>query len=542
MYKVIIVEDEILVRMGLRNSVEWSAHQMEVIADLPDGLAALEYCQREGFPDLIITDIRMPRMDGMELIENIRKQNKNTRIVVLTCLEEFELVRRAMALGVSNYILKLTMTEEEIDSVLEGMKLELDSRSQQKSSSADSDPQMPINLDLIKEKYTKDFLFYGIYSAEEFQRFAVQSGFRLSPVRMVVCTMEIDRYARLKQRFRDEQGHLIKMTLLNILQEIMNRHQRGEATFLDETHYLLLFSYDDLVSEQAIIQETHTILSAIQEALRMYYDGSVSFGISTVQNGYKSLRKLYFESVRALEKKFFSGPGHKHMLGDPTDLSSVYPMVEKIRDTPFLHELLSPMKQKEFDEFIERLAAAMPEGKKSVRVILQPFVQWTHTHIYGHADEAKGLLLQISETLDQCDTLPEMLEQVVSYLKLLIEQSRSTLKLNTEISKAIQYIKHNYDQNISLQDVAEHVNLSFGYLSNLFKKELDITFVEYLTQYRIERAKELLLQTRLKSYDIAVKVGFSPEYTYFSKVFKKVTGLNPNEYRRKVLSGARDGA
>src|SRR5690606_2230358 len=102
-----------------------------------------------------------------------------------------------------------------------------------------------------------------------------------------------------------------------------------------------------------------------------------------------------------------------------------------------------------------------------------------------------------------------------------------------------QYIKQNYKENISLQQVAEHVNLSFSYVSNLFKKELQITFIDYLNRYRVERAKELLTGTQMKSYDIANQVGFSPEYTYFSKVFKKVTGLNPNEYRRQWLSGTR---
>lgn len=113
MYKVMIVEDEMLVRVGLRSSVDWSKYGMEVAADLPDGQAAWDYYLKEK-PDIVITDIRMPRMDGMELIGKIREADKETRIVVLSCLEEFDLARRAMSLGVSHYILKLTMTEAEI--------------------------------------------------------------------------------------------------------------------------------------------------------------------------------------------------------------------------------------------------------------------------------------------------------------------------------------------------------------------------------------------------------------------------------------------
>src|SRR5690606_30086065 len=178
MYKVIIVEDEMLVRMGLKNSVDWAKYHMSIEADLANGQAAWDYCMREGFPDLIITDIRMPVMDGMELIQQVRKHNKSTRIVVLSCLEEFELVRQAMALGVSNYILKLTMTEDEIATVLEAMRAELDAQGSS-STPAEQRKANQINMELIKEKYTKDFLFYGIYSAEEFEAFAIQSRLRL---------------------------------------------------------------------------------------------------------------------------------------------------------------------------------------------------------------------------------------------------------------------------------------------------------------------------------------------------------------------------
>src|SRR5690606_13059923 len=170
---------------------DWGTFNMEVVADLPNGQAALDYCRDNGPVDLIITDIKMPRMDGMELISTIRKHNKSTKIVILSCLEEFEYIRQAMSLGVSNYILKLTMTEEEITEVLHGVKVDLDA---QKGPSLISKDQaglipVPIPIDLIKEKYMKDFLLNGIYSADEFEKFVIQSNIRLSSSRLVACTM-----------------------------------------------------------------------------------------------------------------------------------------------------------------------------------------------------------------------------------------------------------------------------------------------------------------------------------------------------------------
>lgn len=527
-----------LVRIGMRNSVDWGMFDMTVAADLPDGLAAWDYCLNEGFPDLIITDIRMPRMDGMELIAKVRSENKDTRIVILSCMEEFDLVRKAMAMDVSNYILKLTMTEEEIGKVLGDVRSELETRDSLKSKGDKKQP-VPPNMDLIKEKYLKDFLFYGIYSVEEFEKFAASSGLRLSQARMMACTVEVDHYFALRDRFKDKNGHLIKAALLNIFYEIMNSKNRGETIYLDDTHYLLLFSFEDLMSEQAINGEVHLLLGEIKEAIRTVYNSSVSFGISGVQSGYKSLRKLYFESVHALERKFVTGPGQKHKSGDEADLTPIYAQLEQIRTLTPLRDILSPMKQEEFEQYLGNLADSLSGDKNAIRIVLYQLVQWINATVHDERQNEKQLLFHVTEKLNQRDTLPEMLELVLQYIDQAVEQSRSHLQLSGEIVKAVQFIKQNYDQNISLQQVADHASLSFGYLSNLFKKELQITFVEYLNCYRIERAKELLTKTNMKSYDIAVKVGFSPEYTYFSKVFKKMTGLNPNEYRRQFLPASK---
>ncbi|WP_020618074.1 response regulator [Paenibacillus daejeonensis] len=534
MYKVIIVEDEMLVRIGLKNSVDWSRYGMEVIADLPDGQAAWELYERER-PDVIITDIRMPRMDGMELIAHIRKQDKETRIIVLSCMEEFDLARKALALGVSNYIVKLTMTEEEIGGVLEEVAAEL--RQQERPATAEEQELSTANLTLLKEKMLKDFMYYGIFSSEEFGAFVKRHGLRLEPSRLTAVIMEMDRYPQLKAKFKDEQGHLIQMTLMNLLAELTQGHKRGEVFHLDEKHYLLLLSFGDLPSEQAIQQELQVVLHHIAATIRTYFNGSVSFGISGVLGGYRQLPKLYAQAQQALEGKFLTGIGQLHWPDRQPSAERVTDLLSELRMHEPLLRLLSPMKQQEYAHYIDSLEGGLEGPRKPLEIVLLQLTQWLGTALYDNVPGEKALLVSITEQLEQSDTLPDMLELISGYASELAEQSHSQLHMSGEITKAIQYIKQHYTQNISLQMVADHVNLSVSYLSNLFKKELQISFVDYLNRYRIERAKELLTGSQLKSYDIAVQVGFSPEYTYFSKVFKKVTGLGPNEYRRQWLSG-----
>lgn len=535
MYKVVIVEDEMLVRIGLKNSVDWAKFNMEVVADLPDGQAAWEHYQREK-PDVVITDIRMPKMDGMQLIEQIRNQDKSTRIVVLSCLEEFELARKAMGLGVSNYILKLTMTEPEIEGVLSALKEELQQQ-EGRPAAAEGTPLASRDLDLVKEKMLKDFLFYGILSPAEFQSFVSRSGLKLSPARLVACLMEVDHIQQVKRKFKDEHGHLIKMTMLNILSEITSVHKRGEAFYIDETRYLLLLHYDDVHSEQAIAQDTTAILHHIQEVMQTYFSGSVSFGMSGVQSGYKALPRMYADAERALARKFWTGSGHIFTGEEKGEWTALRVQLEELRACTPIKAMLLPAKQKEFERYIEHLASAIGDNRRTVETVVYQFVQWVSTQAYEDNQSEKALLLNITEQLEECDSLPDMLKQVQTFLSELAEEAHHRLHMSDEVSKALQYMKRHYHENISLQTVADHVNLSFSYLSNLFKKELQITFVDYLNRYRIERAKELLISTQMKSYDIAVQVGFSPEYTYFSKVFKKMTGLNPNEFRRQWMLG-----
>jgi len=537
MYKVMIVEDEMLVRIGIKNSVDWAKFNMQVVADVTDGQAAWNLYLKER-PDLIITDIRMPRMDGMALISKIRENDKITRLVVLSCLEEFELVRKAMRLGVSSYILKLTMTEEEVEGVLQGVMEEL-KRLEAGGHIREDASRAPVNRELINEKMIKDFLFYGIFSVQEFEQFVVQSGMRLSPARMVVCLMEIDKHEHLRRKFKDEHGHLIKLTMMNILCEIMQVRKRGEAVALDERSYLLLLQYEDVASEHLIRQDTLDLLHHIQEVMRSYYNGSASFGVSSVRGGYASLSRMYGEAERLMSRKFLAGPALIHTVAEPVDTGKLTEQLGRIRSCEPFRSLLPTGSIEAFEHQVDLFASILTEDRRSVEVTLFQLVQWIHTRLYDDSRNEFTLLFNITDQLEQCDTLPEMLDLVESHLAEVAQDTRNRLQMSSEITRAIQFIKLHYKDNISLQTVAEHVNLSFGYLSNLFKKEFGMTFVDYLNRYRVERAKELLLMTQIKSCDVAAEVGFSPEYTYFSKVFKKITGLNPNEYRKQRLTDRR---
>jgi two-component system response regulator YesN len=423
MYKVLIVEDEMLVRVGLINLVEWNRFGMDVPVDVSNGQAAWEAYLRDR-PDIVITDLRMPVMDGMELISRIRETDKETKIVILSCLKEFELAQRAVSLGVSDYILKLSMTEEDIGRVLARLREEL---SAERGRALEDGFAGAKHAGMLKEGLMRNFLLHNAVSSAEFSVEVKKLGIRLDPANLLVCLLELEGYDTLNERLQDGSGALVQRHLLGGIRELLRSAGQGEAVADAPGRVMLALSFPEAEDAQTAGRKLQSLMDGIQVFIGKYFDSRISYGASSVRSGYDALPALYCEALASLEGKRTEEPPQ--------------------------------------------------EGSRPSSI---------------------------------------------------------------EIAGALRFMRENFGRDLSLQDVAARVNLSPGYLSSLFKKELNVNFVDYLNGLRVEKAKAMLAGTYLKSYEIAEKVGYS-DTTYFSRVFKKVTGTGPHEYRRKCLRERTEG-
>jgi len=407
MYTVLIVEDEPLVRIGLKCSISWEKLNMNVIADVPNGRDALEVYHKSK-PDLILTDIKMPVMDGMRLISAIRAEDNATKIIILTCFEEFDLAQKAIQLGVSNYILKMSMNPKDIEAVLSKVSDEL------KREREHFKQNPPINLDpgLVKENLFKQFIFYSLYSEQDFSLAVEQLNLRLSPQNIVLCALCVDQFSALQDKFKDRQGDIIRFAVINIIDEILTGFKRGEAFHEKEGRYILLLSFPDIKSQNDIQKLVQEILSRAGSAIETYVGGKVAFYRSSVCQTYASLPLMYDECL-----------------------------------------------------------AAMEESRAKTRLI------------------------------------------------------------KPEIAEVITFIEKNYSRNISLTEAADNVEMSASYLSSLFKSETGQSFTDYLNMVRINRAKDILLNSRAKTYEVAEMAGYL-DTSYFIRQFKKYTGMKPNDFRK----------
>jgi Response regulator containing CheY-like receiver domain and AraC-type DNA-binding domain len=528
MYKVMIVEDEMFVRTGIKYSIDWTRFDMYVISDVGDGQTAWETYQKVK-PDLILTDIKMPVMDGIQLIEKIRKDDKDTEIIILSCLDEFQLAQKAIKLDVSDYILKLSMSNEEMEAVLERARAKLDNKVEKKPNIVDAIR----NMNIMKDRIIMDYLFDRIYTESEFAGLAAEL-MHLQPTHLIMCIMEIDHYELFKLRISDKEGKLVHFSILNILNEQLESCKRGAVCHEKDKRYIIILGFPDMDDNLDTIELISDILAYLRRALKTYFDISASFGISNMYDGYSSLKGMYTECTDALEYKYFMGTG-KDLYINRFDSKALKADVKEKMQHILNHQLIYG---KEFVmEWNSEDSLFSGSSELTKEAIQNLFLEWGYKAFFLaklNLNDITGEVVNYSQQIAGCETMDEAAAKYVDYLKSISNNRMKKKIYSREIAIALKYIKEHYYENISLQKIAGMVELSPHYLSSLFKSEFGSGLIGYVTQFKIEKAKELLMNTNLKSYEIAEKVGFTDE-SYFSRTFKKITGIRPIEYKKQCI-------
>ncbi|MFC5402913.1 helix-turn-helix domain-containing protein [Cohnella soli] len=534
MYRVLLAEDEILVRLGLKNSIDWPRYDMQVVADVPNGAEAWTAYEKLS-PEVVITDLKMPIMGGIELLSKIRSANPHTRLLILTCLEEFELAKQAMSLGVSGYIVKHSMTAEEMEAILSRLRDELDATFPDNSPKA-----FASNADIVvlKENLIKDYLFLSKYSDEEFSRRAKELELNLSPRNLTVCAMEIGSFERLREKFKDDKGQLVRLSLMNVLNEVIKIYGCCEGFHDLDNRYAILYSHPEASGEKEAEETLFRMTSHLRRVMTTYFNVPVTFGISGRQNGFHRLKLQYRESLEALERSFVEGIGRDYALGTSGALE--LPAVTRERlfrladAWATANENYRATYAGYIDDFANRgLYRTRPEALKT-------FMQWLQAPVLTlrlASEEMTALCSAYAQRLTEAKTLDDMITLLEAYAADTIDLLDSRQRTSGSITRALRYIESRYAEDLSLRQVADSVSMNANYFSTLFKKEMNQNFVDYLLQYRVEKAKELFLNTNLKSYEIGERVGFV-NTSHFSRAFKKVCGISPREYRKQWDGGS----
>ncbi|WP_409344349.1 response regulator [Paenibacillus sp. MBLB4367] len=546
--KVMLVDDEILVRLGIKSLIDWDKHGFDYVGDAPDGKQALEAMERSA-PDILLTDIVMPNMNGLELIEAVRKRYPYTRIIVLSSHNEYEYVRTAMKRGVDDYILKASMKPDELlallvetaDKIAAGRR-EVERRlggETQESGGSDAEGREAAKLRLLHDWLEGRRPQAGTEtggSAGTDAAAGLESGDRALAIALAASNAVMLLQVHGGQPSSPNGGPSMR-TLLNLLELELQKWTPGCVLPYREHEVVLLIPFS---SAPANAQDMlMAIGSDLASAAKRFLSVTVSVGISGVFAQAEEVRAAYGQAKRALQAYFYNGKGSVSVSAAAAAAAEgALPVPISKEDEQKLKLAVGSMDEQAMKDIVSGVFDRLYERKEPVESAIRICLELLHflQTEWRKYDELMLEGLEEKEPLYKKVLAFEELGEARGWFDWLIavcgnrarEVSRGTYR--EEIGRLLAYVKEHIADDWSLRKAAEVVNMNESYLSYLFKKETNTGFVEYVNQIRADKAAELLLETNLPSYAIAEQVGYD-NINYFGRVFKKIKGVSPQQYR-----------
>ena len=531
MLKVFLAEDEFIIREGIKNNIDWQAHGYEFCGEASDGELAFPLIQKTR-PDILITDIKMPFVDGLALSRLVKKELPETEIIILSGYEEFDYAKEAIQIGVARYLLKPINGEtllQEIDSVAEiilGKQKEKEIREKYQKEMEEN--SLRDQMDLFQHLVTGDC------SMEELLSVADKLDLKIMAPWYSIVLLKIQS---MKHDYEEYSGSIVAVDerIVKLAEPehvlIFDRALEGRA---------FLFKAD---SEDELLAYQKEYLGNVKEVLSGYVNLRYFGGIGTPVNRLREIPASFEDASHAF--------AHRYLVAESCILDSSLLMQEgAVEQEDFRISAVNPeqidrTKMQEFlrtgdlDEvvyFVDEFFGKLDGGAMKSRIFRQYI---TMDAYFSIADFLKGLGLQKDEieAPDQDSSILQDEKSAMDYIvrimnkALVLREKKASSRYEDVVSEVIHYIEDNYAQEeLSLNLLASHVNFSPNHLSMIFSQQTGQTLIRYLTDYRMNRAKELLRCSSKKSSVISMEVGYKDPH-YFSYLFKKTQGMTPTQYR-----------
>ena len=536
MYKILLVDDEILVRDAIRENIDWEKLDCELIGDCENGKQAVEFVKTHEV-DIVLTDILMPYMDGMELSHFLHDNYPDILIVIFSGFGEFEYAKKAIQYNVSEYMLK-PVTAMELTKVIENMKEKLDSRKKEQrkmESLTQVSQDYHKNANVIRSK-ALDCLVKCTrevqVSLDELERMGIT--FQAASYRVAV--FDIDTYSEMYQMDMDKQQEsaLMAFVLFNVGDEIVVREKAGVVYQEGNNRVCIIFAGN---RTKEFSESIHRICHEIQKKVKEVIGLETSIGIGSWVRSPYELIYSYRLAAKAIDYRYLLGGNLLFDMEEKKTDNSIFLM----KDLETLTEAIKSGDRRLMEETLGQIETEIKSAlveKSYACIYLQQVIRAIGNTCQSLSEEPEKIIAQ-REALLKAVTEQRMFSQAAALVEKYAQEVFDALQeLNSSSGQrqgmlAMDYIQKNYmDPCLSLNSICSYLNISTSYFSTIFKEMTGETFIEVLTRVRMEKAKELLENTTMKNYEIAEKVGFSDPH-YFGISFKKITGKTPTEYARE---------
>jgi len=514
--KILIVDDEKLTREGIISSINWKKLGIQEIYEADDGINGIELGKKHK-PEIILSDVRMPRMNGIEMVKELHKILPSSSIIFMSGYSDKEYLKEAIKLKVISYV------EKPIDA-------------------------FEIETSLKNALEAQEFHEKNKITIDYHNKYA-QSKLALQIIYPLLKSSDID----YKKQFQELGYHIrsntefttLILTLKTVISSILEQNMNDLYSTIDEiakkyrTNYILGIKNDEYVILHLFSNDRTSdyITSNISRSLSLYLDKSYQYFISVGKtvHGLKNVYESYNSAVLLLQSSFFY------------DYNSIIVSVAETPspitfDQPLFNRYTEALNLKNKEEVLEIVTTLFNSYKNNQNVLpnyaknlyyklFSALIETASSlHIAAYYDEDSATVL---EYISKDNNLTELHQLLLDKINLLFSSLQDYSNENATIYAIKEFIGKNYrNEGLSVKDISENVFLSSSYLCTLFKSATGKTLNQYLTEFRMEKAKNMLMDSRYKITDISAKVGYS-DGNYFGKTFKKSVGLSPSEYREQ---------
>lgn len=533
MLKVIIADDEVKVCKLIHQLVKWESMGLEVSAIVNDGEKALEAI-KEIRPDIVITDIRMPGYDGIELIRRAKEIIPNIYFIIISGYSQFEYAQNAIKYGVENYLLKPIKKKELVNTL---------NKIIEKHTSIESDntekKELKTMLLSSGEKAKKNFLAEILFNPAVFsENYNIESINKeyYSHFQHGFFTIAIIRPFLEPGDDNEEMMSLLLTKIQGMVKEKLEPLCYELITIIWEEQIVCLINTDN--SElTSIKRQLNKMKIDIANLKVIFQKVNVIIGFGQLTNQFTDIYSNVEKAQLAIQNRFSQSRSYIIEYNDSFELEGE---VTDIINSTLNLKLLSYFETIDLDKILNELdglSVIFEKNSHNSRLIYNCYNELVDIILFGLKNylnrdnlfDATWLMRQYNRFY----TIEEMFSWLKDWIKEEFNRYMETKRIrdNKPIRLAKQYINDNYDKSISLEEVSSLVGFNSAYFSTIFKKETGENFMDYVIKIRIQNAKNFLLQTDLNIDDIANSVGYS-DTKYFTKLFKKKTGLNPTEFRK----------
>jgi two-component system response regulator YesN len=525
-----VVDDEEMERNLIKVCINWNELKMKIVASISNAREALDSID-ELKPDIIITDIRMPFMDGLEFSKIVSDTYPYIKVIILTAHEEFEYAKVGIKVGISDFLLK-PIKRSELKETLLNVSKKIYKEREYNNKQEELKKQLEENFPILKDKFLNELLVRTIYETEFVSKLNYYS-INLKPEYTQVALLETEYADNHNNIIEYDNNYILGFKCLNLVKKYF-RDDINIEIFTDNSHRIVILNSNNKINLEECSEQIKTM---IINTLKCF----VTIGIGNRYKKYGYIKKSYMEAVESLNYKIVSG---KNSIVSFSEINinndELSLKIDKISEIGFNLKIgaidkIFKLIDEIFEEYYSTNASVIDYIKISgVNII---------TVILNSASEIGINFLELSndkntpyDKIMKYNTIPEVKTYIKDFAQNVIRIIKDIRKSKTNkvVSEIIEYLSNNLSNyKLSLTYVAKLFYLNVSYLSRIFKNETGHTFIEYLTRERIEKSIRLFQDTDLMVYEVAEKVGI-PDPNYFGKCFKKQTGMSVNDFKKNL--------